>query len=426
MRRRAAITVAALTAILALAACGSGADPTPPSGSPATIASASPATSSLLIWSDPDHAAALEATAAAHQLATGVEVNVQTVGTDDLSTIRTNIVDLAPQGQGPDLFVGQSEWVGQLADSGLLAPVDLTTQQANFRPVAVDGFTLEGRTLGVPFGTENLALFRNTDLAPQAPESIDVMARTGLELKDENKKVLPIALPVGAYGDAYHWYPFYSAGGGRIFGLDSRGSYTTDELEVGKPGSIEAAAQLATLTQDGALDPDTTLDGALTAFTEGRSPYLISGPWAIKPVRTSGVPFTVEAVPGFDEVLGSRSQALVTSVGLMQSAFARNAPAAAQYLSTTLMTSAVMTALAKPGDLGPAWTAAYTTAAAADPVLKGFGDYADASVPTPNLAVMEAVWPALSRAQVDVMEGARPAPTMKAAGREIQAAIDAG
>ena len=44
----------------------------------------------------------------------------------------------------------------------------------------------------------------------------------------------------------------------------------------------------------------------------------------------------------------------------------------------------------------------------------------------PNLAQMDLVWPALSQAQVDVMSGDNPASTMKAAGREIQAAIDAG
>ncbi len=425
MTRRAA-TAAALTAGLLLGACGSGsADPNQASDGPSSDPSGSPAASSVLIWSDPAHAPALEATATAHQQATGVQVNVQIVGTDDLSRIRADMVTLAPQGQGPDLFVGRSDWVGALSSSGLLAPVDLGEQRASFREVAFDGFTLEGRTLGVPFATENLALFRNTDLAPEPPESIDVMARDGLELKDKDKDVLPIALPVGPSGDAYHWYPLYSAGGGRIFGVNSRGSYTATELEVGKPGSIEAADQLATLTEDGALDPDTTRDSALTAFTGGRSPYLIAGPQAVESVRTAGVPFSVEAVPGFDGVLGSRSQALVTSVGLMQSAFARNAAAATQYLFSTLMSTDTMMTLAAPGGLGPAWSAAYTAATAADPVLKGFGDYADASVPTPNLAETDAVWPILGQAQVEVMDGAEPAAAMRAAGSEIQDVIDA-
>ncbi len=418
---RRAVTI--VTAGLLLAACGSS-DPGSDASASATTSTGPSATSSILIWSDPAHAPALEASAAAHQQATGVEVVVQTVGTD-LTKIRDDITTLAPQGQGPDLFVGQSDWVGQFADFSLLAAVDLSAQASRFRPVAIDGFTYEARTYGVPFATENLALFRNTQLAPGAPDSIDVMARDGLELKDKDDTIVPIALPVGPQGDAYHWYPFYSAAGGKIFGLDAQGGYSADELEVGKAGSIEAAKALAKLTEDGALDKDLTLDEALTTFTAGKSPYFISGPWSVEPVRASGVPFVVEAVPGFDAILASRAQAMVTSLGLLQSAFARNPAGAQEYLATTAMTTEVMSALAAPGGLSPAWVESYT-AASTDPVIKGFGDFADASEPTPNLAAMDLVWAPLSQAQVDVMSGENPAKTMKAAGQEIQSAIDAG
>ena len=194
---------------------------------------------------------------------------------------------------------------------------------------------------------------------------------------------------------------------------------------MGKPGSVEAAKRLAQLTEDGALDKDTTLDEALSAFTASRSPYLISGPWSVDAVRQAGVPFVVESIPGFDSVLASRSQAMVTSQGLLQSAFARNAAGAQEYLTTTAMTTDVMTSLAAPGGLAPAWTDSFAVASS-DPVIKGFGDYADASAPMPNLAEMDLVWPALSQAQVDVMSDENPTRTMKAAGREIQSAIDAG
>ena len=409
---------------MVLAACSAGSDLAAPSASasapPST--SASP-TSSILIWSDPAHAPALEASAAEHLASTGVAVLVQTVGTD-LTKIRDDITRLAPQGQGPDLFVGQSDWVGGYVDSGLLAPVELGSAADSFRQVAVDGFVYQGRTFGVPYATENLALFRNTDLAPKSPGSIEDMARIGLALKEKDKKVLPIALPVGRQGDAYHWYPFYSAGGGSLFGQDTQGGYSAEELEVGRAGSIEAARQLAGLTEQGAVDRRVTTDDAIAAFTAGRSPYFISGPWSVEPVRASGVPFVVEPVPGFDDVLASRSKALVTSQGLMQSAFARNPDAAAQYLTTTAMTTELMSALAASGGLGPAWAASYELAAT-DPVIAGFGQYADASAATPNLAAMDAVYPALSTAQLEVMSGANPARTMKAAGDEIQVAIDA-
>ncbi len=422
---RAGVSTAALAlGGLLLAACGSsGGDTADPSAEPS--ASGSPeATSSILIWSDAAHAGALEASAAAHEEATGAAVVVETVGAD-LADVRDQFIQLAPQGQGPDLLVGLSDWVGRLADYGVLVPVDMAGRTANFRSVSTEAFTYQGRTYGLPFATDNVALLRNTDLAPDPPESIEVMARTGLELADENRKIVPIALPVGPAGDAYHWYPFYSAGGGQIFGSDPQGGYTADQVEVGQRGSIVAARQLARLTKDGALDPGLTADDALASFTAGRSPYLIAGPHSIDAVRQSDVPFVVEAVPGFDDVLGSRSEALVSAQGLLQSAFARNPADASQYLATTAMTTTVMSTLAAPGGLAPAWIASYELASS-DAVISGFGDYADASAPLPNLAQMDLVWAPLSQAEADVMAGADPRRTLRATGVQIQAGIDAG
>lgn len=423
---RTARTAAAVALVAALvAACGAGSPDGQQSASASTNPSASvDPTDAILIWSDPDHAAALQASAGAHQAATGVEVLVRTVGSD-LAQIRDDVTGMAPQGQGPDLFVGESNWVGGLVDSGLIVPVDLAANAGNFRSVAVSGFAYRGRTFGVPFATENLALLRNTDLAPKAPKSIEAMARLGLALEREDKATLPIALPVGPRGSAYHWYPLFSAGGGAIFGRDIQGGYSADDLRVAQPGSETAAGLLARLTEDGVLDQETTIQSALSTFTAGKSPYLITGPWSMEAIEASGVPFVVEEVPGFDEAIGSRSQAPVTSQGLMLSAFSRNSTAAQQYLTTTAMTTDVMTALASPGSLAPAWSQSYEVAAT-DPVIAGFAEYADASIPMPNLDEMAAVWPALSRAQVDVMSGKDPARAMQAAARKIQTAIDAG
>ncbi len=405
-----------------LAACGAGVQ-APSQSASADGATTSP-TASVLIWSDAAHAPALQASASAHGETTGVEVLVETIGTD-LGAMQDEISRLAPQGQGPDLFVGRSDWVGSLVEAGLIAPIDLGSASSKFRSVAVGGFTYAGRTYAVPFATENLALLRNTDLARRAPDSIEQMARVGLELAQERKRVLPIGLPVGRRGDAYHWYPLYSAAGGAIFGSDTQGGYSPVELEVGQPGSVEAARQLASLAEKGALDVGTTQASALRAFTSGRSPYLIAGPGVINTVRTSGVPFVVEGVPGFDAVLASRSKALVSSQGLLRSAFARNPGGAQQYLSTTATTTEVMSALASPGGLAPAWAPSYELAAA-DPVIAGFGEYADSSAVMPNLTEMADVWPALDEAEVAVMAGSNPAATMRAAGRSIQATIDEG
>ena len=413
---------AALTAVALLTACGGGQPAAGPSGSTGPSTTPSSAAASLLIWADPSLAPAVEQLAAAHTGATGVAVTVEPMAT---SAILASLPALAPAGQGPDLFVGRSEWVGALADRGLLAPVDISAQESQFRPVALDAFTYQQKVYGVPIATENVALFRNTDLAQTAPESIEEMATTGLALMDDKKVDLPIALPIGPDGDAYHWYPLYSASGGYIFGQDIDGGYTTESMGVGEAGSIRAAKDLAELAEQEAIDGDLTLADAITAFAEGRTAYLIAGPEAVAPARAAQVPFTVEAIPGFASTTRPLSQSLVSAPGYMVSAFARNAGLARDFLATTAMTTKAMDTVFATSQQVPAWTASYQSAAT-DATIKAFGQVADSSVPNPNLAVMDQVWPILSQAEVDIIEGAPAARTMEAAGDAIQSAVDAG
>ena len=370
---RAGVSTAALALCgLLLAACGSsGGDTADPSAEPS--ASGSPeATSSILIWSDAAHADALEASAAAHQEATGVAVEVETVGAD-LADVRDQFVQLAPQGQGPDLLVGLSDWVGQLADYGVLAPVDLAGRTASFRSVSTEAFTYQGRTYGLPFATDNVALLRNTDLAPDTPESIEVMARTGSSWPTRTARSCRSPSP---------WDPLGMPITGTRSTAPAAGRSSAATPRAGTPRTRWRSASAAASSQPGSWPgsprtarwiADLTADDALASFTAGRSPYLIAGPHSIDAVRQSGVPFVVEAVPGFDDVLGSRSQALVSAQGLLQSAFARNPADASQYLATTAMTTTVMSTLAAPGGLAPAWIASYELASS-DAVITGFGE----------------------------------------------------
>lgn len=405
--------------ILALALVLAGCASDEPNGGASD--SPTPAESSILIWADPASAEAIEGFAAAHQQSTGVEVLVQSMSLQD---IQTNLPEQAPQGLGPDLLVGRSEWVGGFVRGNLLAPIDLAAQANSFRPISAQAFRFEGEGYGVPFATESLALLRNTKLAPEAPASIEAMASDGLRLKKDGSVTLPVAMAVGDFGDAYHWHPFYSASGGTIFGTNSDGEYLPEQLGVGEPGSIAAAQDIAELTDDGVLDPKVNLDDALDAFTSGHAAYFISGPWSIAPAQEAAIPVAVSAVPGFADNPTSSATALVSSTGLLQSAFAANPEGAQQFLTETAMSTGFMTALAAATDnLAPAWLEDYQAVAASDPIIKGFGDFADASVPYPNLPEFDDVMPVLSQAQLDVMDGDDPQKTMTQAGTDIEEAM---
>src|SRR5690606_20381582 len=145
------------------------------------------------------------------------------------------------------------------------------------------------------------ALFRNTDLAPQAPRTIEEMVETGRRLRDEGETSEILCLQVGEQGDVYHIYPFYTSGGGYLFGTTADGSLDPDDLGVGTEGSKAAFEKIRELGEAGvgALKRSISGDNAIPLFVEGECAFLVSGPWAVNDIRTAGIPYDISPVPGF-------------------------------------------------------------------------------------------------------------------------------
>jgi hypothetical protein len=90
------------------------------------------------------------------------------------ATFAADFITAAPTGSGPDIILGAHDWIGELNASGLLAPVELGPNAANFAPNAVQAFTFtDGKIYGMPQATENIALIYNTDLVPTPPTTFD-------------------------------------------------------------------------------------------------------------------------------------------------------------------------------------------------------------------------------------------------------------
>ena len=193
-------TAAIAAAGLLLAACGSGDADVDPTASASASAQPS-ATSSILIWSDPAHADGPRGQRAGPPGGDGGRGPGPDRRARTSPKIRDDITDPGSAGPG-SRPLRRAERLGRparrLRPAGSRRPLD--PQRAASVPWRSNGFTYQARTYGVPFATENLALFRNTELAPEVPESIDVMARDGLELTDKDDQILPIALPGRAPG----------------------------------------------------------------------------------------------------------------------------------------------------------------------------------------------------------------------------------
>src|SRR5690606_25863272 len=122
---------------------------------------------------------------------TGVPVVIQVVANENL---REQFKDSVGAGAGPDIAVGAHDWLGELVQNNVVAPVQLSSDLAGqFTPESVEAFTYEGQTYGVPYSVESLALIRNTELAPEAPATMEELVATGQQLVEDGETEIVMA-----------------------------------------------------------------------------------------------------------------------------------------------------------------------------------------------------------------------------------------
>ena len=112
-------------------------------------------------------------------------------------------------------------------------------------------------------------------------------------------------------GDAYNMEPIYTAAGGYMFGKNPDGSYDPNDLGIGKEGSIKAAEKIRQLGQQGVLRKSVTNANHISLFTDGKAPYLISGPWALADIKKAGIDYQLTRIPGFKDIKNSQAKPFV-------------------------------------------------------------------------------------------------------------------
>jgi arabinogalactan oligomer/maltooligosaccharide transport system substrate-binding protein len=352
----------------------------------------------VTVWADPDRTAILEEVGTEFTDSSGVEVTVVEKASD---TIREDFATQAPQGQGPDVIIGAHDWLGEFVDGGLVVPVDLAGTEDNYQEVAIEAFSYDGQTYGLPLSTENLALLRNTDLAPDQPADWDDLVATGQSLVDSGDAKLPLAVETGTEGNPYHYYPLQSSYGAVVFGQNEDGSWNPAELLLDNDGGIQFANDLAKWGKEGIVSTSVTGDIATTEFTEGRAPYWITGPWNVGAAQDAGVNFTVEEIPGPG---GEYAAPFVGAQGAMVSAFSENQLAANEFVVNFLGTEDVSRKFFELQARPPALTAVLEEVSD-DPIIAAFGTIAAQSNPLPNIPEMAAVFTFWGETEASIIDG---------------------
>lgn len=208
-----------------------------------------------------DEKSALEQVLARFTKQTGIAVDVLQVPHD---AYPSKLSAAAPRGHGPHVFVDSHERLGDFLQRGVAAPQNAHPIEAELPEKALDALSIDGKRVGLPLAYKCLALYVNTALVREVPDSWEAL--TGLKQ----------SLPSGVYPLAYETQNVYfhvavlHAFGGRQLNADESFGF------VGPP-AVQSIQLVSDAVARGALPEEAS--GALVSelFRAGRAATVISG-----------------------------------------------------------------------------------------------------------------------------------------------------
>ncbi len=433
--------------VFALAACGGGSEPeatpttapaaaaptdTPaaaeaaPTDTPAAAAEAAPTDTpaaetgradsgcakdapTLTIWADDQRATTMISLKDKVAAETGICLDVQEVAFGD---IRSKVSLAAPAGEGPDIFVGAHDWLGELSANGVVAEIDLGSKKDQFFPVALEGFTYEGKQLGMPYAVENVALLYNKDLLDAPPATLSEIMTISLQMKEAGTVKQAFAL---MNGDPYHQEPLNTAWGGYIFGQTEAG-YDACDVGLDSEGSINYLKWIDSMVKQGLLSPDVDWETAHVLFETGDAAFMITGPWALERIRNNNINYGIANLPA--EV--QAGSPFLGVQGFMINAFSPDKILAQTFLVDYVATDAVMDELYATGNRPSAWI---PSRAKMDADSMAFATASEAGHPMPAIPAMNAVWDSWDAAIKTVfLQSATPEAAAASAAEQVRKA----
>ena len=382
----------------------------------ASATAAHKAGTTIVIWTDANRAPAVTKVADSWAAANGATVTVVTKNFGDIET-QLGTVTAAT---APDVVLAAHDWTGQLAANGLVLPLyPSAAVKAQFPKYTLDAFsygTAVKKLYGIPVQVENIGLLVNTKLA-KVPTTWAQLEAAAVAWKKAHHLAYGLCVQQGSGGDAYHMYPFFSGLGGFVFGTNSVGNLDPSNIGVANPKFLKNAAMIDKWNKEGLINSQVTYSTCDNDFTKGKTPYWITGPWAVSDIQKAGITFKVVQVPKI--VYPSVPFLGVNGMMVTKYAAVHNVQSAAEDLVVNFFsTPSAQTQLAAAGGRAPANIKAKAT----DPILAQFGAASKGGVPMPNIPQMASVWSDLGAAWVRSTKGAGAMPaarSFKGAARSI-------
>ncbi|THJ66712.1 extracellular solute-binding protein [Arthrobacter echini] len=372
----------------------------------------------LIIWAEPDRVEYIQQVADAFAEENGISVGVQ-----GIVNTRQDFITANSASNGPDVLAGAHDWIGQLVQNGAVDPLQLSPDDLEaYSETAVDASTYRDQLYALPYMVESVALYCNTEYAPDTYSSIEDVIAASQSAVDDGTIDVPLVLQQGQLGDAYHMQPLFTSAGGYIFGRDAEGNYDPTDLGLNTPDSIAAAEKIATLGEDetNTIRRSISSDNYLSLFTEGRAGCMVSGPWALPDVREAlGEDYSIQPVPGFEGM--QPAEPFMGSQGFMVASNGENKAFAEEFVTNGINSEEAMQTLFEASNQPPAMESVREGVTDEDVLM--FATAADEGAPMPAIPAMAEVFAPLGQAWSAIIGGADPAETMNQTQETIANAI---
>jgi maltose/maltodextrin transport system substrate-binding protein len=356
--------------------------------------------SDVLIWTSNEGAAkAINEIKVDYEKEYKQKIVVEVLNKDLTSLFKT----AALTGKGPDILLWANDVSGELAQSGLVEPLDeLPFLTENFLPVSLKAFKYKGRLYGYPYAVESLALFYNKNMIKTPPESFEEIEQIALKINNPAKKT---------YGFLYDFktfffsFPILNASGGYIFGEDANGLNSKD-IGITHQGFIDGLTFLQGLNTKGIIPSSTDRGIAFENFKSNKLAFMIDGPWAIKDLNESRVNYGIAALPKFK---GKVAKPFVGVHGFMVRRSSTNKLRAKEFIEKFLLSQKGITTFYKFDNRAPARIDVLTELSKSDPKVEILRRSAENGVAMPNIPQMGSVWTAMGKALSLSLEQKMPA-----------------
>ncbi|MEU0024236.1 extracellular solute-binding protein [Streptomyces sp. NPDC006335] len=287
-----------------------------------------------------------------------------------------NKFDTAAGASGaPDVLRSDVGWTPAFAKKGYFLPLDGTealAEQAKFKPNLIEQAQYDGKTYGVPFVTDTLALVYNKELfakaGVEAPKTWDDLKAAAATIKSKTGVD-------GYWGStaAYYAQPFLFGEGTDT--VDASAKKITINSAAAKKGY---GTWLSLFSGKGLHKADTTADAYAhiqDAFVNGKVAAIIQGPWEITNFY-KGSAFKDKANLGIATVpAGSTGKAGAPTGGHNLSIYAGSDSAhqkAAEKFVGFMTSAKSQTQIALKNSTLPTRDDAYTAEVKADPGIAGY------------------------------------------------------